>query len=102
MGNITTTKYQPGKGLDVCLRVLKGLGFMIYSQCLALLPGASGSSSSLVVNCFEQDQSQLRNIILPCRGSLDGKSTSSKKVVADHGGTWVRTLVEVTITWLWG
>ena len=55
-----------------------------------------------IVSCFKQNQSQMRDLLLPCRCSLVGKSSSSEKVVADLGGTGARTLDELIITWLWG
>ena len=63
---------------------------------------AAAALTSLVVSCFKQNHSQMRDVIIPCCGSLGGKSSSSEKVVADLGGTGVRTLDELIITWLWG
>ena len=60
---------------------------------------AAAAQTSLVVSCFKQNHSQMRDIILQCRGSLVGKSSSSEKVVADLGGTGVQTLDELIITW---
>ena len=77
----------------------------IVIEAIASLCSAQTSRSrwtSLVVSCFEQNQSQLRGHIIQCRVSLVGKSTSPEKVVADLRGTRFRTQDELMITWLWG